>query len=68
MTDPTNQRPLRRMASHQQGGSGMSDGNQLVAIGAALLFGLATLAVISQSGGSITLSMTGLTAIVNSAR
>jgi hypothetical protein len=66
MTDPTNQRPLRR--SHQQGGSGMSGGIQAVAIGAALLFGLATLAVISQSGGSITLSMTGLTAIVNSTR
>lgn len=46
----------------------MSGGIQAVAIGAALVFGLATLAVISQSGGSITASMTGLTAIVNSPR
>ena len=46
----------------------MSGGIQAVAIGAALVFGLTTLAVISRSGGSITLSMTGLTAIVNSPR
>ena len=44
----------------------MSGGIQALAIGAALVFGLATLAVISQSGGSITVSMTGLTATVNS--
>jgi hypothetical protein len=66
MTDPANQRPSRRKASNQQGSSGMSGGIQLVAIGATLVFGLATLTVMSQSGGSITLSMNGLTAIVNS--
>jgi hypothetical protein len=54
------------MALHQQGGSAMSGRVQAFAIGATLAFGLMTLAVISQSGGSITISTTGLTATVNS--
>jgi hypothetical protein len=53
------------MASHQQGGSDMSSGIQPVAIGALLVFGLTALAVISQRGGSIAVSMSGLTASVN---
>lgn len=43
----------------------MSGANQTLAIGAALVFGLMTLAVISQSGGSISISPTGVSANVN---
>jgi len=43
----------------------MSSANQTFAIGAALAFGLMTLMVISQSGGSISVSTTGVSANVN---
>lgn len=43
----------------------MSGANQTFAIGAALAFGLMTLMVISQSGGSISISTTGVAASVN---
>jgi hypothetical protein len=64
---------LRRLAFDQQGSSRMSgsktpvpaSGDLTVQIGAALLFGLATLVVISTTGGSIAVSMTGLIVTVN---
>lgn len=46
----------------------MSSANQKFAIGAALLFGLMALAVISQSGGTISVSTTGVSATVNPPR
>ncbi len=46
----------------------MSDGNQTFVIGATLVMGLATLAVISRPGGSITVSKTALAVTVNSAQ
>ena len=62
MSEPTNHRA--GSAPSPRGGSGMSGGIQAMAIGAALLFGFATLAVISHTGGSIAFSWTGLTATV----
>jgi hypothetical protein len=62
------------MAPHQQGSSRMSGfntpvqgggGDLTVPLAAALLFGLATLVVLSTTGGSIALSATGLTVTVN---
>jgi hypothetical protein len=61
------------MAPHQQGSSRMSGSNMpvqeggdlTVPIAAALLFGLATLVILSTRGGSIAVSMTGLTVSVN---
>jgi len=62
------------MAPHQQSSSRMSGfntpvheagGGLTVPIAAALLFGLATLVVLSTRGGSIAVSMTGLTVSVN---
>jgi hypothetical protein len=43
-------------------------GDLTVPIAAALLFGLAVLVVISTTGGSIAVSMTGLTVTVNAPR
>ncbi len=65
MTEPTNHRAGHRR-HHHAGGSGMSD--RALTIGVALVLGLAMLAVISQTGGSITVSTTELTATVNSSQ
>jgi hypothetical protein len=48
----------------------VQDGSNLTVpiVAAALLFGLATLVVISATGGSIAVSMTGLTVTVSAPR